>query len=167
MSPLLRIYYYQNKRLKVKESQYLIPTYNWTLTPIPNWTCYVVTISPFQCMALSTWLTNCEDPNTWLDHQLEKDVGCKVLLFITWWRSWSCLVTKPYSVQTQQLLEEKDELGHMSPVHNMLVKKFCFDVHQLWWPLKKSLYMFRVVRKESPNIYTWIGRKSDLKNWFS
>ena len=110
-SPLPKIHYYQNKRLQVKESQYLIPTYNWTLTPIPNWTCYVVTISPFQCMALSTWLTNCEDPNTWLDHQLEKDVGCKVLLFITWWRSWSCLVTKPYSVQTQQLLQEKEELG--------------------------------------------------------
>ena len=24
---------------------------------------------------------------------------------------------------TQQLLEEKDELGHMSPVHNMLCEK--------------------------------------------
>ena len=27
-SPLLRIHYYQNKRLQVKESQYLIPTYS-------------------------------------------------------------------------------------------------------------------------------------------
>ena len=27
--------------------QYLIPTYSWTLTPIPNWTCLVVTISHF------------------------------------------------------------------------------------------------------------------------
>ena len=26
--PLPRIHYYQNKRLQVKESQYLIPTYN-------------------------------------------------------------------------------------------------------------------------------------------
>ena len=47
-----------NKRLQVKESQYFIPTYSWTLTPIPNWTYSVVTISPFQCMAFSTWLTN-------------------------------------------------------------------------------------------------------------
>ena len=110
-SPLLRIYYYQNKRLQVKESQYLIPTYNWTLTLIPNWTCSVVTISPFQCMTPSMWLTNrCADPSMQLDHQLEKDVSCKVLLFITWWRSWSCFVTKPYSVQTQQLLQEKEEL---------------------------------------------------------
>ena len=35
-----------------------------TITPIPNWTCSVVTISHFQCTAPSTWLTNCMDPNT-------------------------------------------------------------------------------------------------------
>ena len=105
-SPLLRILYYQNKRLQVKESQYLLPTYSWTFTPIPNWTCSVVTISHFQCTAPSTWLNNCVNPSTWLNHQLEKDVACKVFLFITQWRSWSCLVTKPYGVQTQQLLEE-------------------------------------------------------------
>ena len=82
-SPLSRIHYYQNKRLQVKESQYLIPTNSWTLTPIPNWTCSVVTISPFQYTASSTWLPNrCADPSTQLDHQLEKDVGCKVLQFI-------------------------------------------------------------------------------------
>ena len=79
-SPLPRIHYYQNKWLQVKESQYLIPTYSWTLTPIPNWTCSVATISPFQCMALSMWLTNrCTNPSTRLNHQLRKDVGCKVL----------------------------------------------------------------------------------------
>ena len=111
-SPLLRIHYYQNKQLQIKESQYLIPTYSWTLTPIPNWTCSVVTISHFQCTTPSTWLTNrCADPSMLLDHQFEKDVGCKILLFITRWRSWSCLVTKPFGVQTQQLLQEKEELG--------------------------------------------------------
>ena len=35
-SPLPKFYYYHNKQLQVKESQYLIPTYSWTLTPIPN-----------------------------------------------------------------------------------------------------------------------------------
>ena len=118
-SPFPRIHYYQNKRLQVNESQCLIPTYSWTLTPIPNWTCSVMTISPFQCT----------DPSTRLNHQLEKDVGCKVLQFITWWRSRSSLVIKPYGVKTQQLLQEKDELGHMSSVHNMLVKNFCIDVN--------------------------------------
>ena len=82
-SPFLRVHYYQNKWLQVKESQYLIPTYNWTFTPIYNWTCNVVTISHFQCMAPSKWLTNhCTDPSMRLTHQLKKDVGCKVLQFI-------------------------------------------------------------------------------------
>ena len=53
-SPLPRIYYYQNKRLQVKESQYLISTYSWTLTPITSWTCSIVTISLFQCTTPST-----------------------------------------------------------------------------------------------------------------
>ena len=111
-SPLSRIHYYQNKRLQVKESQYLIPNYSWTLTPIPNWTYSVVTISPSHCTAPSTWLTNwCANPSTRLNHQLEKDVGCEVLLFITRWKSRNFLVTKPYDVQTQQLLQEKKELG--------------------------------------------------------
>ena len=82
-SLLPRIHYYQNKRLQIKESQYLISTYSWTLTPIHNWTCNVVTISHFQCKTPSTWVTNwCTDPSTWLTHQLEKDVGYKVLQFI-------------------------------------------------------------------------------------
>ena len=117
-SPLPKIHYYQNKRLQVKESQYLILTYSWTLTPIPNWTCFVATISPFQCMAPTMWLTNrCVDPSTRLNHQLEKDVGYKVLQFIIQWKSRSSLVTKLYGVQTQQLRQEKDELGQiLSPV---------------------------------------------------
>ena len=65
-SSLLRIHYYQNKQLQVKESQYLIPTYSWTFTPIHNWTCNIVTISPFngskyvinQSMHRSKYVTN-------------------------------------------------------------------------------------------------------------
>ena len=166
-SPLSRIHYYQNKRLQTKESQYLILTYNWTLTLIHNWTCSVVTISHFQCTAPSTWLTNCADPSTQLIHQPEKNVGCKVLQFIKRWRSKSSLVTKPHGVQTQQFLQEKDELGHMSLVHNMLVKNFCIELHQLWRPLKQSLYMFKVMKKERLNTYSQIGWKTALKNWVS
>ena len=113
-SSLPIIHYYQNKRLQVKKSQYLIPTYSWTLTPIPNWTCSVVTISHFQCTAPSTWLINrCADPSMQLNHQLKKNIGCKILQFITRWKSRSSLVTKPHGVQTQQLLQEKDELGQI------------------------------------------------------
>ena len=97
-SPLPRIHYYHNKRLQVKESQYLILTYNWTLTPIHNWTCFVVTISPFQCTAPSTWLTNrCADPSMRFTHQLEKDVDCKVLQFIN-----TMKITKLLGYKTQR-----------------------------------------------------------------
>ena len=110
-SPLPRIHYYQNKQLQVKESQYLIQTYNWTITPIPNWTCSVVTMSHFQCTTLSTWLTNYVDPSMRLNHQLEKDVGCKIFSSshnedheVVW--SQNLTVYK-----TQQLFQEKEELG--------------------------------------------------------
>ena len=110
-NPLLSKQAVTSKRISV-------PYTNIQLNPylIPNWTCSVVIISHFQCTASNTWLTNrCTDPSMWLDHQLEKDVGCKVLQFITRWRSWNSLVIKPYSVQTQQLLQEKDELGQILP----------------------------------------------------
>ena len=41
------------------------------------------------------------------------------------------MVTKPYGVQTQQLLEEKDELGQIVSDHNMLVKNLCIKLHSL------------------------------------
>ena len=81
-SPLSKFHYYQNKWLQVKESQYLIPTYSWTLIPIPNWTCSVVTISPFDARLPSTWLTNARIPVRNFNHQLEKIVGYKFLQFI-------------------------------------------------------------------------------------
>ena len=73
-SPLPKFHYYHNKWLQVNESQYLIPTYNWTLTPIPNWTCSIVTISPFDARLPSTWLTNCVNPST--RHQSPTREGC-------------------------------------------------------------------------------------------
>ena len=78
-----------------------VPYTNLRLNPYPNTQLDLFSSDnlSFQCMAPSTWVTNCVDPNTRLDHQLEKDVGCKVLQFITRWRSWSFLVTKPYGVQ--------------------------------------------------------------------
>ena len=127
-SLLSRIQYYQNKRLQVKESQYLISTYNWTLTPIQNWTCFVVTISSFQCIAPSMWLTNwCIDPNIWLTTNLRRMLAAKFFSSSTRWRLWSSMVIKPYSVQTQQLVQEKDELGYMSLVIICLWKSFALS----------------------------------------
>ena len=114
-SSLSRIHYYHNKWLQ----GILVPYTNLQLNPYPNAQLdlfYSDNLS-FQCTAPSSWLTNYADPSTWLDHQLEKDVGCKVLQFITQWRSWNSLVKKSYGVQTQQLFQEKDELGQiLSPV---------------------------------------------------
>ena len=93
-NPLLSIQVVTSKGISV-------PYTNLQLNPYPNTQLDLFCSDnlSFQCTALSTWLTNYADTSTRLDHQLEKDVGCKVLLFITWWRSWSCLVTKPYGVQ--------------------------------------------------------------------
>ena len=81
-SPLPKFHYYHNKWLQVKESQYLIPTYSWILTPIPNWTCSVVIIPLSDARIPSTWLTNYADPSTRLKTPTKKVVGCKVLQFI-------------------------------------------------------------------------------------
>ena len=59
-----------------------LPTYSWTLTPIPNWTCSVVTVTLSDAWLPNTWLTNCVDPSTWLQSPTKKIVGCKVLQFI-------------------------------------------------------------------------------------
>ena len=51
-------------------------------------------------------------------------VSWKVLLFITRWRSWSFLVTKPYGAQTQQLLQEIGQTKFPVTLFFTLVK-FC------------------------------------------
>ena len=73
-SLLPKFYYYHNKRLQVKEFQYFIPTYSWTPTPIPNWTCSVEKISPFDARLPSTWLTNCVNLSTRLQSLIRE--GC-------------------------------------------------------------------------------------------
>ena len=104
----------------VTSKRILVPYTNLQLNSYPNTQLdlfYSGNLS-FLCMAPNTWLTNrCAVPNTQLNQQLEKNVGCKVLQFITQWRSRNSLVIKPYSIQIQQLLQEKDELGQiLSPV---------------------------------------------------
>ena len=165
-SPLPRIHYYQKKRLQVKESQYLIPTYNWTLTQIPNWTCSIVTIYHFQCTDPSTWPTNCADPSTRLNHQLEKNVGCKVFQFITRWRSRSPFVTKPYGVQTQQLLQEKDELGQiLSPVticENKTLLHTCATVQPLMALKIILIYVYSCEKRKPKHILMdWMKNSSE------
>ena len=98
----------------VTSKEISIPYINLQLNPYPNTQLDLFCSDNFslKCTAPSIWLTNrYADSNTRLNHQLEKNVGCKVLQFITRWRSRNSLVTKHYGIQTQQLLQEKDERG--------------------------------------------------------
>ena len=62
-----------------------VPYTNLQLNPYPNTRLDLLYSDNFSfwCMAPSTWLTNrCVNSSTQLDHQLKKDVGCKVIQFI-------------------------------------------------------------------------------------
>ena len=89
-----------------------LSTYSWTLTPIPNWTCSVVTV-PFSNARLpSTWLTNCTDPSTRLQSPTKKVVGCKVLQFIQIMKIKKMLGHKTLQcTYTTTSSKERDELG--------------------------------------------------------
>ena len=105
-SPLPKIHYYQNKWLQVKWIP--VPNTNLRLTPYPNTQLDLQCSDSlsFQCTALSTWLTNwCTNPNTWLTHQLEKDVGCKVLQFIQMMKIKKLLGYNTLSSKTLRLLQ--------------------------------------------------------------
>ena len=89
-----------------------LPTYSWTLTPIPNWICSVVTIPLFDARVPNTWLTNCADPNTRLQSPTKKVVGCKVLQFIHTMKIKKMLGHKILRcTYTTTSSRERDELG--------------------------------------------------------
>ena len=86
----------------------------------------------------------------------------------TRWKSRRCLVTKLYGAHTQQLLQERDELGRELHLRSQFawtefVQSFC-NLCIVWRPLKQSFYMSRVRRKESPKTYSRISRKSYLNS---
>ena len=89
-----------------------LPTYSWTLTPIPNWTCFVVTTLHFDARLPSTWLTNCADPNMRLQSPTKKIVGCKILQFIHTMKIKKILDHKTqWCIYTTTSSRERDELG--------------------------------------------------------
>ena len=59
-----------------------LPTYSWTLTPISNRTCSVVTVPLSDARLPSTWLTVARILVHDFNHQSEMIVGCKVLQFM-------------------------------------------------------------------------------------
>ena len=139
-----------------------VPYTNLQLNPYPNTQLdlfYSDNLS-FQCITPGMWLINCADPSMRLNHQLEKDVDCKVLLFITQWRSRSCLATKSYGVQAKQLLQEKEELGQTRiPVTLFftLVELFSSATSSPFTALKIILIYVLGCEKRNPK-YTFIDR---------
>ena len=89
-----------------------LPTYSWTLTPIPNWTYFVVTVPLSDTRLPSTWLTNCADPSMRLQSPTKKVVGCKVLQFIHMMKIKKMLGHKTlWCTYTATSSRERDELG--------------------------------------------------------
>ena len=64
-----------------------LPTYSSTLTPIPNWTCSVVTVPLFNARLPSTWLTVTRIPVHDFKHQLRRLSTAKFFSSSTRWRS--------------------------------------------------------------------------------
>ena len=106
---------------------------NLQLNPYPNTQLdlFCSDNSSFWCAAPRTWLTNCADPGTWFQSPTRE--GCWLQSFSVHprWRSRRCLITKPHSSQTQQLLHKNDELGQiLSPVI-ICLNKLCSTLVQL------------------------------------
>ena len=139
--------------------------YSWTLTPIPNWTCSVVTVPLLDAQLSSTWLTNCADPSTWLQSPTKKVVSCKVLKFIHTMKIKKMLGYKTLQcTYTATSSRERDELGQELRLQSQFAwtdfAQCLYNLWTVWRPLKQSFYVFRVRRKESSKTYSRIPRKS-------
>ena len=136
-----------------------LPTYSWTLTPIPNWTCSVVTISLFDARLPSMWLTNCVDPSTWLQTPTKKVVGCKVLQFIHTMKIKKMLGHKTlWCKYIATSSRERDELGQELCLRSQFAwiefAQCLCNLWTLWRPLKQSFYIFRVEKRKPKHIIT-------------
>ena len=144
-------------------------TYSWTLTPIPNWTCSVVTVPLSDAWLPSIRLINCADPSTRLQSPTKKIVGCKVFQFIYTMKVKKMLGHKTLRCKyTATSSRERDELGQELCLLSQFAwtkfaQSFC-NLCTVWRPLKQSFYMSRVRRKKGPKTYSRIPRKSYLNS---
>ena len=135
-----------------------LPTYSWILTPIPNWTCSVVTVPLSDARLPSTWLTIAQIPIRDFKTPTKKIFGCKVLQFIHTVKIKKMLGHKTVRCKyTATSLRERDELSQESCLRSQFAwTKFAQSLCNLctiWRLLKQSFYMSRVRRKEGPKNY--------------
>ena len=89
-----------------------LPTYSWTLTPIPNWTYSVVTVPLSDARLPSTWLTVVRIPVRDFETPTKKIVGCKVIQFTHTMKIRKMLGHKTLRCKyTATSSRERDELG--------------------------------------------------------
>ena len=115
----------------------------------------------------STWLTSCADPSTRLKIPTKKIVSCKVLQFIHTMKIKKMLGHKTLHCKyTATSSRKKDELGQELRLWSQFAwtefaQSLC-NLCTVWRPLKQSFYMSRVWRREGPQTYSRIPRKSYL-----
>ena len=131
-----------------------LPTYSWTLTPIPNWTCSVVTVPLSDARLPSTWLTNYAYPSMQLQSPTKKIVGCKILQFIHMMKIKKMLGHKTLRctyIATSS--SERDELGQELRLQSQFVwTKFTQSLCNLctvWQPLKNPFICLGLGEKKA------------------
>ena len=146
-----------------------LPTYSWTITPIPNWTCSVVTVSLFYARLPSTWLTVAWIPVRDFKTSTKKIVGCKVFQFIHTMKIRKMLCHKILRCKyTATSSRERAELGQEPYLRSQFAwtefAQCLCNLCTVLRLLKQSFYMSRVRRKEVPKTDSWILRKSELNS---
>ena len=146
-----------------------LPTYNWTLIPIPDYTCFVVTVPLSNARLPSTWLIVARIPVRDFETPTKKIVSCKVLQFIHTMKIKKMLGHKTLRCKyTATSSRERDELGQEPCLQSQFAwtefAQCLCNLCTIWRPLKQSFYMSRVRRKEDPKTYSRIPRKSYLNS---
>ena len=118
-----------------------LPTYSWTLTPIPNGTCFVLTDPLLDARISSMWLTSCTNPSTRLQTPTKKVVGCKVLQFIHTIKIKKMLGHKTLRCKyTATSSRDRDELGQELRLRSQFAWteffQYLCNLWTLWRPLK-------------------------------
>ena len=153
-SPLQKLHYYHNKQLQARNPKYLT---NLQLNPYLNTQSdlFCSDSSPFWCMA-PKYVTNqlCKSQYATSITNLKRLLVAKFFNSSTRWKSGKCLVTKPYGANTQQLLQERDELSQELCLWSQFAwtefAQCLCNLCTIWQLLKQSFYMSRVRRKEGP-----------------
>ena len=127
--------------------------------------------SPFDVWLPSTWLTNCMDLSMQLQSPTKKVIGCKTLQFIHTMKllcmfgheTLRCIYTTISS-------REKDELGQELRLRSQFAwtgfAQCLCNLWIVWWFLKQSFYMFRVMRKKMPK-YTFTDLRKIISGFWN